>query len=87
MDINLDTDFTKLTDAELIQIKARWDPVSQVYLKTINELYHRQAIKEQKQEIREQENLKIQKETKRIAFWGLMLTFLIAILTVCALLL
>lgn len=64
MDINLDTDFTKLTDAELIQIKAKWDPVSKVYLKAVNELCSRQAIKEQKQEQYHQQNGKTQRNIK-----------------------
>ena len=47
-DVTVNTDFTKLTDAELIQIEKKWEPVSQVYLKTVNERCRRQTIKEQK---------------------------------------
>ncbi len=48
MDINIHTDFTKMTEAELIQIEKRWDPVSQVYLKVVSERQRRLEVKEQK---------------------------------------
>lgn len=47
-DITTNTDFAKLTDAELIQIIKKWDPVSDVYLKAVSERHHRHEIKEQK---------------------------------------
>lgn len=47
-DITTNTDFTKLTDAELIQIIKKWDPVSDVYLEAVSEQNRRREIKEQK---------------------------------------
>lgn len=78
MSLTPDTDFTKYTDAELIQIKAKWDPVSKIYLKVVNELCNRQEIKEQK-------NKNLQNDIKRMTFWILILTIILTVLTVCSL--
>ena len=42
------TDFTKISEAKLIQSKAKWDPGCIVYLKTVEELCRRKKIKEQR---------------------------------------
>lgn len=82
MDINPDTDFTKFTDAELIQIKTKWDPASRVFLKVVNELCRRQTIKEQKQAQYRQQNGKTQRHIKIMTAIILGATIIILFFTV-----
>lgn len=80
--INVNTDFTKLTEAELIQIREKWDPVSQVYLLVVSELHRRQQIDKEKTEQTQQKNEKTQRDIKVMTAIIMALTIIILIFTV-----
>jgi len=80
--INIHTDFTKLSHGELLQIKEKWDPVSQVYLLTVSELHRRQQIDKDKAEQTQKKTDKTQKDIKTMTAIIMILTVIILIYTV-----
>ena len=84
MDISESTDFTKLSDAELLLIKAKWAIVldSKIYMKTINEICRRQRVKEEEIYKTQQKNEKTQTKIKIIAFVTMILTIIILLFTI-----
>ena len=81
-DININTDFTKLTNAELIQIKEKWDPVSQVYLLVVTELHQREQMEKEENKKAQQKNEKTQSDIKIMTAIIMVLTIIILVFTI-----
>ena len=64
MDISNNTDFTKLTDAELLRFKEKWAITldSEIYKKIVDEICRRQSVKEKKHDETQQKNEKTQRD-------------------------
>lgn len=84
-DVNISTDFTKLTHAELIQIKEKWDPVSQVYLLVVAELHRREQVEKEENKKAQQKNEKTQRDIKIMTAIIMVLTIIILVFTVAQL--
>lgn len=81
-DININTDFTKLSHAELIQIKEKWDPVSKVYLLVMDELHRRNQMEKKENKQAQQKNEKTQRDIKIMTAIIMAITIIILVFTV-----
>ena len=81
-DIGINTDFKKLTHAELIQIKEKWDPVSQVYLFVVAELHRRDQMEKEESKQAQQKSEKTQRDIKIMTAIIMALTIIILVFTV-----
>lgn len=84
MNISESTDFTKLTDAELLLIKDKWAIVldSVIYKKTINEMCRRQQVKENEIYKTHQKNEKTQRKIKIMTFVIMIFTAIILVFAI-----
>ncbi len=69
-----ETDFTKLSRVELIQITATWAPTSQVFLLVTGEVLRREQVEKDENKYRQLQSEKTQQQIKYLQIIMLILT-------------